>query len=288
MWPNLTTDQIFEGLNIGLQKYLPEQGWSQQGSLGIHATYAAWYQVAVYGYEGSLSFSYGCINCSVAAKRNATRDPRLTDICVKFLKGWYQFGFQTLNWYTAGARQTEQFSSFTLLEDMRQETLIDTTKMFNSTSPVAQLPRPSRKLKAIDQILQSSIELTFGIPIPSHNFNATNYMNHSVPYPHPDLRNLESNSTFYYPLQIVQSPIQVNLTVFVAGNSSILEASINNDQFIQVVTPKTANATTFEAAPTIQFHINQTIVPSIVALRLKNIQNGYSIRGFNIVRTSTT
>ena len=288
MWSNLTTDQVFDGLNIDLQRYLPEQGWSQQRTLGIHAVYAAWYQVAVYGYEGSISISNGCRNCSVAAKKNATRDPRMTDLCVKYLDGWYRFGFQTINWYSVGARETEQYSSFTLLEDMRQETLIDTTKMFNSTSPVAQLPRPSRKLKAIDEIIQSTIELTFGIPIPSRNFNATNYMNHSVSYPYPDLRNLEANSTFYYPLQIVQSPMQLFLTVYVAGNSSVLEASINNDQFTQVVTPKTANATTFEAAPTIQFHINQTMVPSIVALRLRNIQNGYSIRDFDIVPTGIT
>ena len=39
MWSNLTTDQVLDGLNISLQKYLPEQGWSQQGSLGIHATF---------------------------------------------------------------------------------------------------------------------------------------------------------------------------------------------------------------------------------------------------------
>jgi hypothetical protein len=159
--------------------------------------------------------------------------------------------------------------------------------MFNSTSPVAQLPRPSPKLKAIDIIRESSIELTFGIPIPCYNFNATNYMNHSVPYPFPDLRNLELNSTFYYPLQIFRLPIKLNLTVYVGGNSSVLEASINNDQFIQVVTPQTANPTTFEAAPTIQFNINQTIVPAIVALRLKNIENGYSIRDFDIVATTT-
>jgi hypothetical protein len=151
------------------------------------------------------------------------------------------------------------------------------------TSPVAQLPRPSPKLKAIDIIRQTSVNLTFGIPLPSYNVNATNFMNHPVPYPSPDLRHLTSNSTFYYPLQIFQSPIKLNLTVFVAGNSSLLEASINNDQFIQVVTPKTANSTTFQAAPTIQFNINQSIVPSIVTLRLKNIRNGYSIRSFDVI-----
>jgi len=109
--------------------------------------------------------------------------------------------------------------------------------------------------------------------------------NHPAPYHYPDLRNLSVNSTFYYPLQIFQSPIELNLTVYVARNSSTLEASINNDQFIQVKTPETANTTTFEATPTIQFHINQTILPSIVALCLRNIENGHSICGFDVVPT---
>ncbi len=143
--------------------------------------------------------------------------------------------------------------------------------MFNSTSPVAQLPRPSRKLKAIDIIRQSSIGLTFEISLPSYNFNATNYINHSLIFPFPDLRNLSVNSTFYYPLQIFQSPIQLNLTIYTAGKSGLLEAFINNDQFTQIKTPETANTTIFQAAPTIQFNINQTILPSIVALRLKKL-----------------
>ena len=283
MWTNLTVDQVLDGMVLGMQKYLPEQGWGQQAPLGIHAIYAAWYQVAVYAYEGAVSTGGGCANCSVEAKIDALRHPRLTDICETFLDGWYRFGFQTFNWYSVGASTPKGAGSLTLLEDMRQETLFDTTKMFNSTSPVAQLPRPSPKLKAMDIIRQSSIELTFGIPVPSYNVNATDYMNHSIPYRYPDLRNLTSNSTFYYPIQIVQSPIKLNLTVYVAGNSSVLEASINNDQFIQVPTPQTTNITVFEPAPTIQFNINQTMVPSIVTLRLRNIQNGYSIRSFDLV-----
>jgi hypothetical protein len=287
-WSNLTSDQVLDGMNISIQRYLPEQGWSQQGPIGIHAIYAAWYQLPVHSYEGGPDNVDGCGNCSLEAKINATRHARMTDICVTFLNGWYRFGFQPFNWYSAGATvKTPLYGDWGLLEDMRQETLIDTTKMFNSTSPVAQLPRPSRKLKAIDIIRQSSIELTFGIPLPSYNFNATNFMNHSVPFPFPDLRNLESNSTFYYPLQIFQSPIQLNLTVYVAGKASLLEASINNEQFIQVKTPQTANTTVYEPTPTIQFHINQTIVPSIVALRLRNIQNGYSIRSFDVVPIKT-
>ena len=109
----------------------------------------------------------------------------MTDICVTYLSGWYRFEFQELNWYAAGAGEIGKFWSWTLVEDMRQETLIDTTTMFNATSPVAQLPRPSS------------------------NVNATNFMGHQVPYPNPDLRNFGSNSKIFYPLQILQSPVQL-------------------------------------------------------------------------------
>jgi hypothetical protein len=94
MLSNLTADQVLDGFNISLQKYLPEQGWSQQGPIGIHAIYAAWYQVPVHSYEGGPDdTANGCGNCSVEAKINATRHPRMTDICVTFLNGWYRFGF---------------------------------------------------------------------------------------------------------------------------------------------------------------------------------------------------
>jgi hypothetical protein len=76
---------------------------------------------------------------------------------------------------------------------MRQETIIDTTYMFNSTSPVDRFPRPSPKLKSRDIVREISVQLTFVIPIPSYNINATNYMYHPVTYLFPDLTNLSSN-----------------------------------------------------------------------------------------------
>ncbi|CAF3298259.1 unnamed protein product [Rotaria sp. Silwood2] len=282
-WSNLTVDQVLDGFYSSIQRFLPEHGWSQQAPIGVHAVYAAWYKLNVYGYEGGPDTASGCGDCSLEAKIKATRHPRMTDICLTFLNGWSRFGFQTLNWFGSGANQIGKYGSWSLLEDMRQEILIDTTKMFNSTSSVAQLPRPAPKLKAIDQFRQSSVQFNFGISIPSYNVNATNFAGHKVPYPDPDLRYLGPNSVFYYPLQIRQSPIQINLTVYVGGNSGTLEASINNEQFIQVQTPTTFNTTTFQAAPLIQFIITQRIVPSIVTLRLKSIQTGYSIRSFDVV-----
>jgi hypothetical protein len=172
-WTNLTTDQVLDAFNISIQGMSPEQGWGGKSFLGVHAVLAAWYGLAMHGYEGGSDTAGACGDCSLEAKMNATRDPRMTDICVTYLKGWYQYGFQELNWFVAGANEIGKYGSWGVLEDMRQETLIDTTTMFNATSPVARLPRPAPKLKALDQVRQSSIELNFGIPVPSSNINAT-------------------------------------------------------------------------------------------------------------------
>jgi hypothetical protein len=279
---NLTVDEVIDGFNTSLQVYLPEQGWSAQATLGVHATYAAWYKLVVHGYEGGMNTAAGCGNCSLDAKTNAQRDPRMTEICVTYLDGWYRFGFQALNWFHAGATRTTYTGSFGVLEDMRQETLINTTSMFNATSPVAQLPRPSPKLKAIDIIRTSTIPLTFGITIPSYNVNAINFMNHSIPYSDPDLRNLQVNSSFYYPLQIQQAPVLINLIVYVAGQSGLLEASINNEDVVRVRTPSTESTSKFEPTPMIHLRVNQSVLPSLATLRLKVIENGYSIRSFDL------
>ncbi len=41
-------------------------------------------------------------------------------------------------------------------------------------------------------------------------------------------------------MTIVQSTIQINVTVYIDGNSELLEGSINNEQFIEVLTFQTA------------------------------------------------
>ncbi|CAF1260054.1 unnamed protein product [Rotaria sordida] len=174
----------------------------QRVPVGVHAVYATWYGLAVHDYEGGLDTAAGCEGCSLSAKSNATRDNRMINLCVSFLNGWYRYGFQPLNWWVTGAAQITTYGSWNLLEDMRQETLMDTTAMFNSSSPVAQLLRPSSKLKAIDQIRQR-------------------------------------------------------------------------------------NTAVFQPTPSFQFNINPTIVPSIITLRLRNIRNGYSIRRFDVMSTTT-
>ena len=273
---NLTTDDVLNAFKINIQEMSTEQGWGQHQSVAIHATYAAWYNLSMHGYEGGPDTAGPCGDCSLDAKINATRDPRMTDICVSYLNAWYQYGFEPLNWFVAGAGAVGKYGSWQLLEDMRQETLIDTTSMFNKSSPVAQLPRPAPKTKALDLVRQSSIEMNFGIPIPTSNINATNFVEHREPYPDPVLKLIRENTTFMYPLQTRQSSLKINVTVYTSGDSFTLEGSINNGQFIQVDTVQTANQTVFAAAPAMQFNINQPKAPSLVVLQLKTLKKSYS------------
>ena len=80
-WSNLTTDQVLDGMNISIETYLPEQGWSQQHH---------W----VFMQLKQLGINYRFIRMKddlwklfTRRETNATRHSRLTDICVRFLDG---------------------------------------------------------------------------------------------------------------------------------------------------------------------------------------------------------
>jgi len=86
---------------------------------------------------------------------------------------------------------------------------------------------------------------------------------------------------FYYPLQIHQSPIRINVSVYVARNSDTVEGPFNNEQFIEAQTPKTVDWEVFQAARVMQLNISQTFIPLVTGFRLTVIQNGYNIRSFD-------
>jgi hypothetical protein len=71
------------------------------------------------------------------------------------------------------------------------------------------------------------------------------------------------------------------------GNAGILEVAINNEEFVEFNTPQTANTTTFQPTSVIQLNVNQATVPSVATLRLRNIHNGYSIRSFDVVPSTS-
>jgi len=83
-WTNLTTDQLIDAWNSSVMAMLPENGWGYKEAIGMLAIYAAWHKLPVYGYESGADTAGRRGLCSIEAKINAIRDPRLTDICVTY------------------------------------------------------------------------------------------------------------------------------------------------------------------------------------------------------------
>jgi hypothetical protein len=71
--------------------------------------------------------------------------------------------------------------------------------------------------------------------------------------------------------------------VYTSGDGGVLEGVVNNEQFVQIQTPKTSDWDTFEPAPVMQFNINQRNVPSVAGFRMRVVQAGYNIQSSNIV-----
>ena len=86
-WTNLTVDQVLDAFNISIQAMSPEQGWHDKTAVGAHSVYAAWYKLAVHGYEGGSDTTGPCDNCSMQAKADSARHPRMADITATYLNG---------------------------------------------------------------------------------------------------------------------------------------------------------------------------------------------------------
>jgi hypothetical protein len=79
-----------------------------------------WYGLPFYSYEaGPDTFGTG----SIPAKKAASLDPRMLDLCTKYLSSWYSSGGDMLMWFTAGAGTWDtQYGTYSLTYDISVET----------------------------------------------------------------------------------------------------------------------------------------------------------------------
>lgn len=79
-----------------------------------------WYGLPFFSYEaGPDTFGSG----SIAAKKAASLDPRMLDLCRRYLNTWYASGGEMLMWYSAGAGTWDtQYGTFSLTYDLAVET----------------------------------------------------------------------------------------------------------------------------------------------------------------------
>ena len=82
--------------------------------------FTRWYGLPFVAYEGgSDTFGPG----SIAAKKDASLDPRMLDICKRYMSTWYAYGGSMFMWYTAGAGSWDtQYGTWELTTDLSTDT----------------------------------------------------------------------------------------------------------------------------------------------------------------------
>ncbi|MEZ6317460.1 MAG: hypothetical protein R3B49_01710 [Phycisphaerales bacterium] len=137
--PGLTTAEVLDALGAGIDR------WRAGRELELIASQAAYYGLAMAAYEGGPD-TFGPNN--VDAKRDASYDPRMRDLCAEYLDGWNADGGGLFLWYTAGAGSwSTPYGTWPLAEDL--------------TAP------DTPKVEALDAALAvAAPPVTAGIPIP--------------------------------------------------------------------------------------------------------------------------
>ncbi|OGB71068.1 MAG: hypothetical protein A2486_08120 [Burkholderiales bacterium RIFOXYC12_FULL_65_23] len=113
----LSADTVLQALDDSVTA-LPKQAYFEK-----NVAFASWYGLPFFAYEaGADTFGPG----SIAAKKAASLDPRMLDLCKRYLSTWYAGGGQMLMWYTAGASNWDtQYGTWGLTTDLA---LTDTPK----------------------------------------------------------------------------------------------------------------------------------------------------------------
>ena len=106
----LSTDAVLQAMSDSVAA-MPRQAYFEK-----NVAFASWYGLPFFAYEGgSDTFGQG----SIAAKKAASLDTRLLDICQRYLSSWYAAGGQMFMWYTAGASNWDtQYGTWGLTTDL--------------------------------------------------------------------------------------------------------------------------------------------------------------------------
>lgn len=117
-YDGLSTDDVLQAMNASVTA-MPRTAYFEK-----NVAFASWYRLPFFAYEaGADTFGQG----SIASKKAASLDPRMLDLCKRYLSTWYAGGGQMLMWYTAGASTWDtQYGTWGLTTDL---SLPDTPKI---------------------------------------------------------------------------------------------------------------------------------------------------------------
>jgi len=256
--PNMTTNDVLNALEKSIDSMATSVGVGWDNGLAGHAALARWYNLEFRGYEGGPD-TFG--PNGIKAKMEATADPRMKDLTIKFLNVWYSYGFKPINWYSVGAQDfNTQYGSWGITDNM---------KNFNEP-----------KILGIDAVRNApTVALSAGFLVPG-TLNATEFVNHRVPKTDPYLRWLGINATFDF---LIRSPKngQYSITAYTATTltGSILQITVNNGTPQRTISPNTGDEEKFQPCPSVTapFTLGLNVVRLVVLTA-----RGYNIQSLQI------
>lgn len=150
----LTTDDVLAALGDSVT------GLGKSNVFEKNIAQARWFNLAWLAYEGGAdTFGPG----SLATKKAAGLDTRMTDLCKRYLSTWYAAGGETMMWYTAGATNWDtQYGTWGLTNDIT-----------NTTAP---------KIKCMDQTLAGAQPAVQGRNAVPGTVNALAWVGSEAPF----------------------------------------------------------------------------------------------------------
>ena len=250
---DLTKDQVLKSMSDTIDSYADVHGGGNM--IAQYAATATYYGLKLLAYEGGPD-TFGPNN--IAAKREASLDPKMRELCVRYLNNWYKFGGGLFNWFVAGAGDyNTQYGTWGLTNDMT-----------NQQAP---------KILAMDDVLGAPVPLvTLGKATPGVT-DAREYVGSGADWStrDPYLRWLNTGSTFDY---IVRTPTvgtgKFRAKLASTMNGAKLKVLINNQVAGLVVAPNTGSDEAFDWSPTIPVNLNA----GLNTVRIVVVTN----RGYNI------
>lgn len=204
----LSTDQVLQAMAQSVTDLPRINEFEKNQAL------ASWYGLPWLAYEGGAdSFGPG----SHDAKMDANLDPRMQDLCQRYLSSWYQSGGQLFMWFNAGAGNwTTQYGAWELTTDLA---ITDTPK-----------------IRCVDQTLAGPTPVLEGRNKAPGSFDANAYAGNFPPYGDASknqVRNLAPGRSIDYLVQATQAgSYQLLLSVAAASSGNRIDLSVNGQRIV--------------------------------------------------------
>ena len=207
----LTPEQVLAALSSSVDDYRTDPSMRQV----ITRAYAEGLQPVLYE-SGPDTFGPN----NIEAKKVASADARMKDICVRYIGEMFGRGVGLMNWFTAGATNWDTaFGTWGLTDDMRQ---LGTAK-FQAIQEVARTGPPP---------------LSFGAAVPGE-IDARAHDGNSGPYIDPDVRYLPAKTRLDYVVRTSSAGrYQVRVSgVSATASSSPIELHVNGEYIATLQVP---------------------------------------------------